>query len=145
MAAYNNGFPMTYQPYGMAYQPQIPQLQPVQPVQTPAPVAAQAQNSNIIWIQGEAAAKSYLVAPNSSVALFDSDEHVIYMKSADSSGMPSMKILDFTVRQSAQEGRGAASAPQANYATTAELEAVKGQLAALKKQIDTFEKGVPEA
>lgn len=57
------------------------------------------QQSGLIWVQGEAGAKSFLVAPNTTVQLWDSDENVIYIKTADSSGMPSMKILDYTIRE----------------------------------------------
>ena len=84
--AYNNGFPMNYQPYYQAnYQPV--QNQP------------QNQNTGIIWVQGEAGAKSYLVAPNTTVQLWDSEEQVIYLKSADASGMPSMRIIDYKIRE----------------------------------------------
>lgn len=49
----------------------------------------QAQNSSaIIWVQGEAAAKSYAVPFGSSVPLFDIDGDVFYIKSVDASGMP---------------------------------------------------------
>lgn len=85
--AYNNGFPMNY---GQMYQ--MPQVQPT--VQTP-------QNNNLVWVQGEAGAKSYLVAPNTTLPLWDSEAQVIYLKSADASGMPSMKVLDYTIRESA--------------------------------------------
>lgn len=61
-----------------------------------------ANNSNsinsIIWVQGETGAKSYLVAPNQSVELWDSENHTIYLKSADSNGIPTMKILDYKYR-----------------------------------------------
>lgn len=85
--AYNNAFPMTYQnPY---YQQQQPMYQ--QQTQTQ-------QNNSIIWVQGEAGAKSYLVAPNTTVQLWDSESQTIYLKSADASGMPSIKTLDYTIR-----------------------------------------------
>ena len=58
-------------------------------------------NNSMIWIQGEAGAKSYMVAPNSTVALWDSEAQTVYLKSADASGMPSMKILDYTIRDDA--------------------------------------------
>lgn len=85
-----NGFPATYQPmyYPQQYQPQMPQ----QP--------AQQNSGGIIWVSGEAGAKAYLVAPNTTVQLWDSEENVIYIKTADNSGMPSMKILDYTIRES---------------------------------------------
>lgn len=89
--AYNNGFPMSYQQmypqYNFAQQNQIQQ-----------PVTQ--QSNGIIWVQGEAGAKSYLVAPNTTIQLWDSEDQIIYLKSADASGMPSMKILDYTIRGS---------------------------------------------
>lgn len=86
--AYNNYFPQYY-----------PQFQPVINTQIPQPSQTQqVQNTNIIWVSGEAGAKSYLVAPNTTVQLWDSESQVIYLKSADASGMPSMKIIDYTIR-----------------------------------------------
>ena len=111
MAYYNGGFPMMYQPQ----QYQQPQGN---------------QQTGLIWVQGEAAAKSYLVAPGSTVQLWDSEENVIYLKSADPSGMPSMKVLDYTIR-----GEEAAK-PAVEYATKAELAALAEkikELAAKKK------------
>lgn len=90
--AYNNGFPMGYQPAPMFYQPNYQQQQN----------ASQTQNNSIIWVSGEAGAKAYLVAPNTTVQLWDSEEQVIYLKSADASGMPSMRILDYTIRNNTQ-------------------------------------------
>lgn len=67
---------------------QVPQMQ--QPTQN--------ANNDIIWVQGEAGAKAYLVAPNNTVTLWDSESQTIYLKTADMNGVPSMKILDFTER-----------------------------------------------
>lgn len=83
--AYNNGFPIGYQ--NQLYYPQYQ-----------APAAQQANSSPLILVQGEAGAKSYLVAPNSSVVLFDSENQSIYIKSADASGMPSIRVLDYKIR-----------------------------------------------
>ena len=91
MAAYPNAYQGTYQPmYYQNYQPAYQNQQIQQPAQT---------NSNLIWVQGEAGAKSYLVAPNNTVQLWDSERQTIYLKSADASGMPSMKVIDYTVRE----------------------------------------------
>ncbi|MBP5325305.1 MAG: hypothetical protein J6Y86_07420 [Pseudobutyrivibrio sp.] len=94
--AYNNAFPIGYQPVQMAYQqPTYPQpIGQNQMVQTPQ----QQQPSSMIWVQGETGAKSYLVSPNTTLPLWDSERQTIYLKSADATGMPSMKILDYTVR-----------------------------------------------
>lgn len=56
-------------------------------------------NNQLIWVQGEEAAKAYMVAPNSTMVLWDTDLPVIYLKQCDSMGRPSMTILDFTVRE----------------------------------------------
>lgn len=111
--AYNNAYPINYpQSYPQGY-PQYPQY--IQPF-----TQSQSQNSNngIIWVLGEAGAKSYLVAPNSTVQLWDSERNSIYIKSADASGMPSMKILDYKEREQSQSSEPAE--PQ-TYVTHDEL------------------------
>ena len=104
--AYNNYFPMTYPYVGFqAPQPQIPP-QPQYRQQPQQPAA-----NGIIWVQGMAGAKSYLLAPGQTALLMDSEAPVFYVKSADQSGMPSMKVYDYKERTTEQ----AAPAPaQAN-------------------------------
>lgn len=88
--AYNNNFPVNYQP-AMYY----PGAYPAQGNNG----NQQTQNNPIIWVSGEAGAKAYLVAPNTTVQLWDSEAQTIYLKSADTSGMPTMKILDYVIRE----------------------------------------------
>ena len=90
--------------------------------------AQQPQQSGLIWVQGEAAAKSYLVAPGCTVQLWDSEEKVIYLKSADPSGMPSMKVLDYTIRGEQPEK------PAVNYATKEDLDALAEKVKELSKR-----------
>lgn len=108
--AYFNGFPVSYQP-------QVPQFMQTAP-----------QSNAPIWIQGEAAAKSYLTAPGSTVVLFDSEQKTIYIKSADAAGMPSMKILDYTIR-------GEEEKPQMEYATKDEVNALAEKIKGLKEEL----------
>ena len=130
MALYNGGYPATYQPIYPAYSP-------VQVQQQQAP----AQQNGMNWIQGEQAAKSYLVAPNSSVVLFDSEAQVVYIQSADASGMPSMKVLDYTIRDSAQNAPVIGQKTQTeDYATKADIEALRGQIDGLKMRIGKLTK-----
>ena len=118
--AYNNYF----SPY---YQPAIPPMQvPQQQIQTPTlQPQAQAQNNPMIWVQGETGAKSYLLSPNTTLPLWDSERQTIYLKSADASGMPSMKILDYTIREQAQPQSvpvvSEQTQPKADYVTHQEL------------------------
>ena len=123
--AYNAGYPATYQP--MFY----PQYQQPQQTQQPAQ-----QSTGIIWVQGEAGAKSYLVAPNTTVQLWDSEKQTIYLKSADASGMPSMKVLDYTIREAPQTAPAPAVNNVPDYATKAEIEALSGQIAARKAEVE---------
>lgn len=87
--AYNGGFPMSYQPVYPQYNNYIPQ-------------PTQQQNDNgILWVQGEAGAKSWAVAPGKSVMLMDSESNTFYIKSSDQSGMPMpLRIFDYTERNS---------------------------------------------
>ena len=133
--AYFNGFPATYQPVFQApqYQAPVMQTQPQYQQQYQAPQQqAQGGGVSIVQIQGEAAAKSYLVVPNSTVQLWDTDAGVIYIKSADASGMPSMKVLDYTVRG---EPAPAPAAPAQQYATKDEVNALAEKVRDLKDEI----------
>lgn len=130
-----NGFPATYQP--MYYQPQY---QPIMQQQAPAsPTPAQ---QNIIWVQGEAAARGYLMAPNTTLPLWDSESNTIFLKTTDAAGMPSMKVLDYTIRDTAPANAPVAASPaQGNapaYATKADLDALAGQLQALRAEMDSM-------
>lgn len=124
-------FPVGYQPTQLYYQPNY---QPVQ--NTP-----QNQNNGIIWVQGIAGAKSYLTAPNTTVQLWDSEAQVIYLKSADASGMPSMKILDYTIRENDQPVTAQSLAQNdERYVTKEELktfrESLEKRFSALRKEHD---------
>jgi hypothetical protein len=77
-------------------QPYQPQVQPTAPM--PNTVTPTQPNNDFIWVQGEAGAKAYLVAPNTTVTLWDSENQTIYLKTADMNGVPSMRVLDFTER-----------------------------------------------
>lgn len=108
--AYN--FPVGYQPY---YQYAQNMNQPQQ------------SSSQLIWVQGEAGAKSYLLSPGNTVALWDSEAQTIYLKSADASGMPSMRVLDYTIREDAHRTPNLGS--QSDFAT-------KDDVVSIQKQID---------
>lgn len=87
--AYNNYFPMNYQPaypqsYPQSYQQQMPQVGP------------QMQRQNTInWVQGLEGAKAHPVGAGEDVVLFDSESDMFFIKSADQSGMPSMRVFRY--------------------------------------------------
>lgn len=118
--AYNSMYPMSYQP---AYQ----QSQYI------PPAAQQPQQNNLIWVQGEAGAKSYMVAPNNTVQLWDSEAQTIYLKSADASGMPSIKILDYTIRDQSTQPQSVLM-KQPEYVTHEELSAFEDKVMKMLKE-----------
>ena len=117
---YNTGaMPDMLGQYRQMQQPQIPQTQQV--------------SGGMIWVQGEAGAKSYMVAPNNTVVLWDSEEQRIYIKSADASGMPAMKVLEYNERTAMSRPQ---ETPQKEYVTIDafnELKAKFDTLAAMVK------------
>lgn len=94
-----------YNPYN-PYQPYVPAAPTFYPNLTPRPAQTPVQNNQngspnntFQWVQGQAAAEAYLVAPGNSVILMDSNAPVIYFKSADQNGryLP-MKTYDLVER-----------------------------------------------
>lgn len=128
-----NYFPNTYQPA---------QFYPTQPNTMPTQMNVGNNQSNaqpaLIWVQGEAGAKSYLVAPNSTVTLWDTESQTIYIKSADSSGMPTMKVLDYTLRGGAPEIQKIP--PQSGFATKDDFDALREEFVHLKERVEALGK-----
>jgi len=142
MAVFNSGFPaiypQMYPQYQQAYQQQIPQMPQMQ---------QQPQTTGIIWVSGEAGARGYMVSPNTTVQLWDSDQQVIYLKSADASGMPSLKILDYTIRDQTPKNTpmsvsNVAAVNPSDYVTKTEFDDLKAKFEAFcSKPAKNAEKG----
>lgn len=95
-------YPQYYpgQPY--QYQDQLNQLRNA-PMQTqPMQYQPQRQETGLNWVQGEAGAKSWFITPGSTVLLMDSEAQRFYLKSADLSGIPSMRTFEYTEITGAQ-------------------------------------------
>lgn len=124
---YQHQLLMQQQPqYSMQQNPIIPQPQPQQPV----------QSNNIIWVTGEAGAKSYLVAPNTTVQLWDSESQTIYLKSADASGMPSIKTLEYNIKNENQPIQ--AKLVEDEYISREEFDALKTQIMSIKREMKSL-------
>ena len=109
----------------------------VQPSMASPPMQVQPaqQSSQIIWVSGEAGAKSYLVAPGNTVMLLDAENSVFYLKSADASGMPlPLRIFDYKERTTAaQQALGGSVAAETvnldNFVTRKEFDELKAYIA----------------
>lgn len=96
-----------YNPYNSPYYPQnngampdnLTQLRNAQamPQAQPMQVTPSQPANSIIWVQGETGAKSYPVAPNTTVLLMDSETGRFFLKTADHSGMPlPLRTFEYT-------------------------------------------------
>lgn len=136
---------MAFNPYGWQnpYYPQAmpdnlmqmrQQMQPMAPQMPQAPQNPVAQGG-VQWVSGEQEARGYLIAPNSAVALWDSTAPTVYLKQADASGKPTLKIYDLVERTET-----APAAPQqkgVEFVTREEfdkLAALVGELKGKKKR-----------
>ena len=129
------------QPMYGGYMPQMQQM-PAMPDQL-AQLRAQAQppqqsQGGMIWVQGEAGAKSFLVAPGQHVQLMDSEAEVFYIKSTDASGVPlPLRIFDYKERTGAvQRPAQAAQMPVEQYVTRAEYDALAAKLEDVLARLD---------
>lgn len=113
---------------------QMRQQQMMQPAPPPVPQNPVA-TGGVQWVSGEQEARGYLIAPNSAVALWDSSAPTVYLKQADASGKPTLKIYDLVERTET-----ASNAPQkagVEFVTREEfdrLAALVGELKGKKKR-----------
>lgn len=107
---------MNYPYYGNPYMPPMPQ--------NPLP------QSGVQWVSGEQEARSWMVAPNAAVALWDSTAPTVYLKQADASGKPTLKVYDLVERLASAPD--AQKAPAAEYVTRKEFDALAALVSEMK-------------
>ena len=125
---------MNYPYYGNPYMPPMQdnlaqlrqqQMQVIPPMpQNPLP------QSGVQWVSGEQEARSWMVAPNAAVALWDSTAPTVYLKQADASGKPTLKVYDLVERLASAPD--AQKAPAAEYVTRKEFDALAALVSEMK-------------
>lgn len=113
---------------------QMRQQQMMQPAPPPVPQNPVAQGG-VQWVSGEQEARGYLIAPNSAVALWDSTAPTVYLKQADASGKPTLKIYDLVERT--ETASAASQKPSVEFVTREEfdkLAALVGEIKGKKKR-----------
>jgi hypothetical protein len=103
----------------------------------------QLQNSQgIIWVDGEAAAKAYQLMPGQAlpVALWDTNDTVIYLKSVNQMGMPNpLQKIHYTMEEQQNQSMlpsntsgnnmgGGMSGDHSNYVTKDDLESMRREM-----------------
>lgn len=125
---------MNYSYYGNPYMPPMQdnlaqlrqqQMQAIPPMpQNPLP------QSGVQWVSGEQEARSWMVAPNAAVALWDSTAPTVYLKQADASGKPTLKVYDLVERLASAPDTQ--KAPAAEYVTRKEFDALAALVSEMK-------------
>lgn len=143
--------PYTYQPQVPAPMDRLAQLQ-AQQYQMPnngmplqAPQQPPQTNQGLLWVQGEAGAKSYLVAPNTTVLLMDSEGSRFYLKTTDPAGMPSLRVFEYTEvsQNTPQAPQSAQTDLDSKYVTRAEYDALNGKYMEILDRLNNFPANVP--
>ena len=134
--------PSYYPPYFQQspYMDQLSQLKTTQPYQPMMqPMGQPVSSAGLLWVQGEAGAKSYLVAPNNTVLLMDSESPRFYIKSTDPNGVPSMKIYSYSEVTSVQAT--SAQIMSSDHVTHEELNSLRDEFRAeMQRMSEMFSK-----
>ena len=142
--------PNYFNPYQQQVQPPMDRLaqlqaQQYQPMQQPAQ-----SNQSLIYVQGESAAKSWMVGAGQSVLLMDSENPVFYIKSADASGIPlPLRVIDYTERtqNTSQNVLQVPNSAQINldgkYVTRAEYDDLQGKYMEILDRLNNFPANIP--
>lgn len=127
-------YPAPYQDRLAQLQSQYQQVIPQQPATPPQ------TNQGLLWVQGEAGAKSYLVAPNTTVLLMDSESQRFYLKSTDGAGMPSLRTFEYTeVGVSAPEAQKPTETNlDDKYVTREEYNGLQAQYMEILNRLNSF-------
>lgn len=93
-------------PMNWSYQPQV-----AQPI------------NGLVSVTGIEGAKAYQLPPNSSMPLFDGNQDLLYVKTTDAAGYPTIKTFRFEPMENAQPTQ-----EQADYVSRTEFEALAEQV-----------------
>ena len=127
-----------YQPYYPQYQPYTQPAQDNlsalrQQYQAPMlPTQMSGTNDERIWVQGEDAAKAYLMAPNSFVRLWDATDSIFYEKRTDQTGKPYMDT--YTYEKMPEMAPLTASERKGREGIVEKLNALERRISALEKE-----------
>lgn len=137
------GYPIYQQAYTpQPYQDRLAQLQNQyqQAIPQQMQVTQQPINQGILWVQGEAGAKSYLVAPSTTVLLMDSEAQRFYLKSTDGAGMPNLRTFEYTeiLTNAPQASQTNPDNLDDKYVTREEYNSLQARYAEILDKINNF-------
>lgn len=105
-------------------QQQMPMMQTPQAPQNPI------AQGGVQWVSGEQEARNWMIAPNAAIALWDSTAPTVYLKQADASGKPTLKIYDLVER--AETPRTAPQEKGVEFVTRKDFDALAALVGEIK-------------
>ena len=123
-------YPYYGNPYMLPMQDNLAQLRQQQMQAIPPMPQNPLPQSGVQWVSGEQEARSWMVAPNAAVALWDSTAPTVYLKQADASGKPTLKVYDLVERLASAPDTQ--KAPAAEYVTRKEFDALAALVSEMK-------------
>lgn len=131
-------FPQQYYPQSNPYADQLTQLKS-QPMYQP--MQQNLSTNGLLWVQGEAGAKSYLVAPGNTLLLLDSEADKFYIKSVDPNGMPQMRTFEYREVTNVPAAAAVPQEQQVDHVTHEELDGLREEFKTeIQKITDLFVK-----
>lgn len=112
----------------MAYNPNMymPQYGGYQPTSWGYQASAAQPVNGLVSVTGMEGAKAYQLPPNSSMPLFDGDEDLLYVKTTDAGGYPTIRTFRFEPVE-----KDEAKAVEVDYVARSEFEELVAQVEAL--------------
>lgn len=116
---------------------------PSQMGQFNAQMQVQQPVNGLTRVTGIDGAKAYQMPPNSVAALFDDSYDIMYVKSTDGAGFPTIRIFDFFEhKEDAHVQKQSVNVE--NFATKQELETLENEIKQVKEMLSNGKQPVPE-
>ncbi len=109
---------------------------PDYPAQNMQKTNAPVNSNGLLWVSGEVGAKSWVVPPNNTVLLMDSETNRFYIKSSDPAGMPTLKTYEYTEVIKKVEQVQEQNVDNSNIAE--EIDNMKAQIAELTQKYESL-------
>lgn len=118
---------MFQNPYASLMPQPMQNQQYSQPFQT---IPQMNNQQNLIRVNGVEGAKAYQMSPNSTVALFDGNDDIMYIKTTDGAGFGNIRMFRFTEMQESTNQ----TSQSVDYVSREEFENLKKEVESYGKQ-----------
>lgn len=131
---------MMNQPAQTVVPQQTMQSQPATTIPAPTMQTQPSTMSGPVFVNGDAGARGFMVAPGNTVMLIDADPNAntFWLKSADASGMPTMRTFDYKERLTdlRNSTQGEEKNAPVEYVTRADFDALADRASELEKELE---------